>query len=290
MVNEGLHYDSYYKFVTSAGVALLLVPFIAYGFFCSQLEVVQISEEDFNRLSARSRQLVEQRMGLMELDSQLIAYAFLFSFLLGLAFVVYGVKHWLEIQRVKDEGDKAEAAQKIRQLNQSTYKEILDGAISEVGADAKGPSGESNDVIDPVSTALEIEDVCIARVADLLGDDYFMRKRVWMRTQAQDGKSLFDAIAQSEVDGKQDIVIEVMYVWKVIADVWVERLCMKLDKCAATYMQVNPNFRYLTIVVSDGLSIEGVRKQALGIVVPNIGEARNDVRVIDKGKIDSFEI
>lgn len=101
---QQLQYDSYYKFIVSSGIALLVAPTALLLYLISGKEILLIKQEDMEALCTESRTLLHIKLQYL---SAIYRYAFVICIglsVFGCMLIWYGCKKWKVIQknRMKD--------------------------------------------------------------------------------------------------------------------------------------------------------------------------------------------
>ena len=84
-----LQYDSFYKFLVSAGIILIIFPIIALGFFFNS-EILILSQNEFDNLSEHSLRAICQKENILHFIITIFPFVACGLFLFGVGLLIYG--------------------------------------------------------------------------------------------------------------------------------------------------------------------------------------------------------
>ena len=230
-----LQYDSFYKFLVSAGIILIVFPVAGLVFFINS-DVLLITQSEYQNLSDYSLQALQQKETFCHFMSSLFPNIAVIFLLIGFVLLIYGCYKWNGIQSQLDDQVKyATIMQKIN-AEKMTAEEVLRKATAET-LDTESDTAESqptdhnteqNTQVDPVSDMqdkphnldnrlndplyhrvmryLEVEDVCYNRMFEQYGKHYNMQRHVKIAGKEYD----FIGVSKSKHNNR-DILFEVKY-------------------------------------------------------------------------------
>lgn len=103
---DKLQYDSFYKFLVSAGVVLVAAPlFGLYYLLCNGNQIL-LSQADYEALSNTSMQFVQQRDKTIFYTLKALPWILVGLITVGLGCLIYGGIKWHNIQKELDEQTK----------------------------------------------------------------------------------------------------------------------------------------------------------------------------------------
>lgn len=120
-----LQYDSYYKFLVSAGIILIVFPIIALGFFFNS-ELLIISQNEYDNLSEYSLRAIGQKEDIWRFVINIFPCVVCILLVFGFFLLVYGCYRWSKIQKQLDDQVISETIiKKINAKKMSTGEVIL---------------------------------------------------------------------------------------------------------------------------------------------------------------------
>lgn len=227
---DKIEYDSFYKFIVSMGIGLVVIPIVGSYYLISNSYSIIISEEKYNNLSVASKSFVDKKIYWIStiFNSLPIIATVLIS--IGIILVIIGSIKWYNIQKEMDKkivlgNDNLELDKKEKMKN-LTPSEILEKVLvqikednsttqnSEKVDDMKDNTDKNKQAVereikernsmDVLSKYIEIENKCLKWVEDKYRRDYIINQNVRI------GMQEFDIIGISKINNI-DILFEVKY-------------------------------------------------------------------------------
>ena len=96
---DKLQYDSFYKFMVSAGVVLVAAPLVGLYYLLSNGNQILITQTEYESLSATSMQFVQQRDQTILHVLKALPWLLGGLILIGLVCLIYGGIKWHNIQK-----------------------------------------------------------------------------------------------------------------------------------------------------------------------------------------------
>lgn len=207
---DKLQYDSFYKFMVSAGVVLVAAPlFGLYYLLCNGNQIL-ISQVEYDALSPASMQFLEQRDKIILVILRVLPCLLVTLILIGLICLFYGGVKWHNIQKEIDMQTKLKTQEQKFNVEKLTASEIAVKAIDEVANESEAQNEQhktANNVsfgYHNVIKAIEIENLCYSYVCQRHSRAYDVQQNVKLNNYA------CDIIAVSKID-KVDYLFEIKY-------------------------------------------------------------------------------
>lgn len=248
---DKLQYDSFYKFLVSTGIVLIVTPLLGVYYFLCNCKDLLIDKINVDLLSEVSLQLLNQREALLSFVLKYIPLFCLVSFTIGLISLVYGGIKWHKIQLELDEQTILKTKEQQATIKALTASEIAEKAINEAISDGnmQTETKDSNIITrnDRILKGLQIQDKCFSYIRHILPDKYYD-----IQQNVRINSSDFDIIAQAKYK-RTDLIYEVKYYTTlsskgVIRDI-VQRIKLRKSEyseslnrdCEATLLIVVPD-------------------------------------------------
>jgi len=126
-----LQYDSFYKFIVSLGLVLVVFPMVVFYFIFKETGGFLISEMEFRELSAFSLRFLENRDILWQFFISFFPVACVVSMGIGLLLFFYGLFHWKKIQKEYDAQICMKTKKDQKELEKMSPIEIVTEKIGE---------------------------------------------------------------------------------------------------------------------------------------------------------------
>ena len=241
-MNE-LQYDSFYKFLVSAGVVLIAAPlFGLYYVLCNGNQIL-ISQADFDALSETSSQFVRQRDQILLYVLRVLPYILIALILLGLICLIYGGIKWRNIQKELDEQTRLKTKEQKANIQKLTATEIAEKVVTETIDEQKLQSVEIL-TKDKISQAFHIENLCFEYIKRKYSKGYTVQQNIKFNKYA------CDVIATSHKDNV-DFLFEIKYWTQIPPRNVLNRIIERMGKMGIAYEStVHRNFRCILMIVT----------------------------------------
>ena len=263
-----LQYDSFYKFLVSAGIILIIFPIIALGFFFNS-EILILSQNEFDNLSEHSLRAICQKENILHFIITIFPFVACGLLLLGVVLLIYGCYKWSKIQNHLDEQVEFDTTIKKINAKKMSAEEIVNKASFEVSetevpfdidpvindsnpnsdVDKKGNyKAKSQDIrnshINHIIDYMKVERMCFMEVNRQYGKRYDLQNNVKIDNIE------YDFIAVSKYDNI-DIIFEVKYLRSIPASLAISNMLYRLTKAGINYENsAHRNFRLTLIIVT----------------------------------------
>lgn len=274
-----LQYDSFYKFLVSAGIILIIFPIIALGFFFNS-EILILSQNEFDNLSEHSLRAICQKENILHFIITIFPFVACGLLLLGVVLLIYGCYKWRKIQNHLDEQVESDTTIKKINAKKMSAEEIVNKASFEVSetevpfdidpvindsnpksdVDKKGNyKAKSQDIrnshINHIIDYMKVERMCFMEVNRQYGKRYDLQNNVKIDNIE------YDFIAVSKYDNI-DIIFEVKYWRSLPASSAISNMLYRLTKAGINYENsAHRNFRLTLIIVTTNKNIDLIKNR-----------------------------
>jgi len=228
---DKLQYDSFYKFMVSAGVVLVATPLIGLYYLLCNGNQILISQAEYEALSTTSIQFVQQRDQTILCVLKVLPWLLGGLILVGLVCLIYGGIKWHSIQKEIDEQTKLKTREQKFKVEKLSASEIAVKVIDEaVNDNAEQPTTTPNMSVTRthVVKALEIENLCYSYIFKQHSRSYTVQQNVRLDNYA------CDIIAASKID-RIDYLFEIKYWTRVPNSPLLSRVVKRMEDMKTTY-------------------------------------------------------
>ena len=197
---EKLQYDSFYKFLVSLGLVLIITPFIGVYYLLNYSNENLLTVNKYTELSQKSLGIIEKKENILNLFLTLAPYIFIFTTILGIFLLIYGIIKWKNLQKEIDEQTTIKTKVERTQLEKLTANEVLQKIESEEEINTK----DKKQIYNRIQDAIMVEGFCFEYLSNQLSKDYIVEQNVRI------DNSIFDIVALSKKN-KNDLIYEIKY-------------------------------------------------------------------------------
>jgi hypothetical protein len=205
-----LEYGDYYKFVASAGIALLLIAWLVPWAFLREPFDLTLEVSKVALLTPEAQGVIHRRQHLIAIVMSVVPVISVILSLVGAVLTACGLLKWRARQTVRDRGEDLDVEKKHRELQNMSRQEVEDKASKEAERLEDLPM-HARAVSPPTSSIyLAIESAVLDRLRRCFGANVQSNQRL--------GKAEFDAIVKS---GSERIIVEIKYIRKGFYQGWL---------------------------------------------------------------------
>lgn len=197
---EKLQYDSFYKFLVSLGLVLIITPFIGVYYLLNYSNENLLTVNKYTELSQKLFGIIEKKENILNLFLTLAPYIFIFTTILGIFLLIYGIIKWKNLQKEIDEQTTIKTKVERTQLEKLTANEVLQKIESEEEINTK----DKKQIYNRIQDAIMAESFCFEYLSNQLSKDYIVEQNVRI------DNSIFDIVALSKKN-KNDLIYEIKY-------------------------------------------------------------------------------
>lgn len=211
---QRLEYDSYYKFLVSMGIVLVVTPIIILGIFLSGRFDLIMSQADFEGLCAESARAVNLHFTIAKALPWAFLVCSIIAFIAGGRLIHLGCKEWKVIQGKQNKKLHLEVEDLDTKVHNLSPEEKANNKIDEILESQKYMHDISELKLDTstietgkiiarkVLESTDAEDKCAKIIRDEIGADYTIVQNVKV------GHFEYDIIALTN-NNKEDVIYEV---------------------------------------------------------------------------------
>ncbi|MDO4972678.1 MAG: hypothetical protein Q4E38_00570 [Eubacteriales bacterium] len=226
-----LQYDSFYKFMVSAGVVLVAAPLIGLYYLLCNGNQILLSQSEYDELSYSSMQFIQQRDQTILYVLRVLPWLLVCLIVLGLGCLIYGGIKWHSIQKEIDEQTKLKTREQQINVEKLSATEIAEKAIDEAADEHENqPSIDSNVSLEKsrVVKALEIENLCYSFVFKQHSRSYNIQQNIRVDNYA------CDILAVSQID-RIDYLFEIKYWTSFPSAALLNRVVKRMEDLRLAY-------------------------------------------------------
>ena len=249
LVMDNLQYDTFYKFIVSVGIVLIIAPLVCLHYLASGSYDIIMTQEEANILSEFSSNLLNTKVKYVHIFYKYLPFICIVFIAIGLLCVVCGCLKWFQIQETLDQITKLDLEEKELHIQNMSAQEIAEKVINE---DLENHENSNSDFQTSPSysiasarirRAFEIEDACYNYLKNKLKHKYNVHQNVKV------GDCEYDIIASSKYDNI-DLLYEIKYWRNPVSEATLVHLINQSQKQGISYETiVHRNFRFVILIV-----------------------------------------
>lgn len=238
---DKLQYDSFYKFVVSGSLVIIVAPLIIMHFWISGSYDLMITQEALDSLTVEAAELMMYKLRITKAIYDMLPVMFCICELVGVILLIWGCYKWYSIQTVLDRIPKLDVEEKDRRLKQMDESEVVEKIVEE----KKEENGSENNTEEVIINGLKIEELYFKRLKSSIGNDYRLRRNVRIKDIA------YDIIARSLKDNV-DIIYDIKYWERIPSETSLNSIFKHLSIASYEYERnMHRNKRIVLVIVSD---------------------------------------
>lgn len=251
---EHINYDSFYKFLTSLGIIIAVIPFAAVLFLFTDSFNLQISETDLVEYTKTAQDVIRLKQSIPLLVEKWHIWI-IFAFILfgGIALTCIGMKKWYELQKLDDICKKRDADKAMETIRKNTVDMSDEQIIQKNTDDMFGGQNIQNDIYSRSASS-------VAMKCFLIEQKFFNlvkstnRSRL-VKCNIMIGDCEYDMVVFSTQLFEKDYVYEIKYMRKDITSGRIERYREQMKKLKQNFAEKLNRIPYmvLAIIVPDDL-------------------------------------
>lgn len=243
---DKLQYDSFYKFMVSAGVVLITAPLVGlYYLLCNDNQVL-LSQEEYDALSSNSLQFLQQRDQTVFYLLRVLPWLLCTLIVIGLVCLLYGGIKWHSMQIELDEQTRLKTQEQRLNIKQLSSSEVVEKVAREIDDENNGES-ISSQTLKPKSSVLKvisIENQCYSYLIRKKSRSYVFHQNVKV------GNMEYDIIATSK-NNNIDMLYEVKYYSKETNGSSLNNTLSRLESMGPNYETiVHRNWKTILMIVT----------------------------------------
>ena len=254
---DKLQYDSFYKFMVSVGIVLIVAPLAGLYYLLYNGNQVLISQTEYDALTPNSQSFVLLRDSSVQFILRVLPWFLIVLILIGLGCLIYGSVKWLRMQRELDEQTKLKTQEQKLGIRKLTSLEVVGKTIEKYSNNCGSNtfSGNTNkkqimlhaiiqDEKHRLSNAIIIESQCYSYIVDKLSKEYEIYQNV--RVGSRD----YDIIAMSEKHNI-DLLFEIKIIRDEMNEYLSDSILLQLINMGEEYeSSIHRNWRSILFIVA----------------------------------------
>ena len=253
---DKLQYDSFYKFMVSAGVVLVAAPLVGLYYLLCNGNQILITQTEYESLSATSMQFVQQRDQTILHVLKALPWLLGGLILIGLVCLIYGGIKWHNIQKEIDEQTKLKTKEQRFNVDKLSASEIAEKVIDEVADEyveqVTTPAEVSFEKAHVVK-AIEIENLCYIYIKKQYSRNYDVQQNVKIDSYG------CDILAISKKN-EMDYLFEIKYWIRYPSISFFYRVARRMDEMKAIYeSKTQRNCKCILMIVTLDESKEDIQ-------------------------------
>lgn len=247
---DKLQYDSFYKFIVSVGIVLIVAPLFCLHYLVSGSYDIIMTQEEANNLSEISSDFLSIKIQYVQNIFKYLPIICIVFIIIGVIFTFWGCLKWLQIQKTLDQITKLDLEEKELHIQSMSAQEIAEKVINEDIENHENSNSDS--LITPsnstasfrIRKAFEIEDACYSYLKNKLKRKYNVHQNVKV------GNCDYDIIASSKYNNI-DLLYEIKYWNNPVSKATLARLVNQIENRGISYENTaHRNFRFIILIIS----------------------------------------
>lgn len=246
---DKLQYDSFYKFIVSVGVVLIVAPLFCFHYLVSGSYDIIMTQEEANNLSKISSDFLSIKIRYAQNIYKYLPIFCIMFIVIGIIFTFWGCAKWLQMQKTFDQITKLDLEEKELHIKSMSAQEIAEKII---GEDIESHEfSDSNSYISPsysatssrIRKAFEIEDACYNYLKNKLKRKYNVHPNVKVDNFE------YDIIASAKYNNI-DLLYEIKYWNNLISKATLARLVDHVEQLGISYQNTtHRNFHFIILII-----------------------------------------
>ena len=246
---DNLQYDSFYKFIISVGIVLIVAPLFYLHYLVSGSYDIMISQEEANNLSQISSDFLSIKIQYIHAIFEYLPIVCLVSISIGIFFTLWGSLKWLHIQKTLDKITKLDLEEKELHIQSMSAQEIAEKVIQEDIENHEAINTDPQKIHSYTTTssrirkAFEVEEASYNYLKKKLKRKYNVLQNVKV------GNYEYDIIATSKYNNI-DLLYEIKCWNNPVTKSTLVRFISKIEQRGVAYENtVHRNFRFIILIV-----------------------------------------
>lgn len=230
-----VNYDSFYKFIVSLGIILMMLPFAVLIFLVTNSFDLYVTKTDLAQYSKTAQKVINWRQSLpLLIQEKFIWWIVGVCSIAGVALIIYGLKKWHELQKLDDLCKMREAEKQKEAIEKNTVQ-MSDEQIIQKAVFDEGPSTN-------VMKGFIIQQKFFEFIKDT-------KKEYIVKSNIMIGKFEYDVIAFSNKAFEKDYVYEVKYLKRNLSSHQIEQWREKMEKLKTNFSTMLNRIPYMTLTI-----------------------------------------
>lgn len=270
-----LEYGDYYKFLASAGIALLAGAVVVPWMFLREPFDLALEASKITLFTPEAQNIIHTRQHLIAVAVHCMPYASGAMAVAGGVLTGLGLYPWRLRQSVRDKGEDLQNEKLSKELTDMSPKQIETKAKNDLeDADESEPALTAVQPHLTLSAVLAVEQALLSRIGSCLGSS------MKVLTHQRLGNVEYDAIVRPRT--RQRIIVEIKYIRKGFNRGWLSETFSNLASRMALYSKTFDEETYGVLIVVIATSHSPLARKVL--------ELSHEVRESDASRLDRIRV
>lgn len=246
---DNLQYDSFYKFIVSVGIVLIVAPLFCLHYLVSGSYDIIISQEEANNLSQISSDFLSIKIQYIHAIFKYLPIICFVFISIGIIFTLWGSLKWLHIQKTLDKITKLDLEEKELHIQSMSAQEIAEKIIQEDIENHESINTDPQKIHSYAATSSRIRKVFEVEEASYNYLKKKLKKRYNILQNVKVGNYEYDIIATSKYNNI-DLLYEIKYWNNPVTKSTLVRFISKIEQHGVAYENTaHRNFRFIILIV-----------------------------------------
>lgn len=263
-----IQYDTFYKFIVSIGIILIITPILGFHYILSGSYDIIISADEYAKLSSVSLKIMENKSNLLFFIYYIFPFILFTLLIAGIICLYWGGKRWAFIQKKLDkqidynlEKDRIAIKMSLSEIVNNTMHEVDETLENNTNDESVASINlvESNDYRTRLINAFQAEDKCFTLIRTELSSTHTISRNIKVNGME------YDIIATSE-RYDYDNLYEIKY-WTRISSLTLKTVLERIQKAGDNYEQtLGRKFQFILMIVLPSENAEQLKTQIEKII------------------------
>lgn len=238
-----IEYDSFYKFVISIGVVMIVFPIVGLNIFLGNKYDLILTVNEIEMLTEKAKSIVEKRQYILGHIVELMPMVFTMSVILGACAVLFGSIKWYKIQKLVDEKHKLENKHLEKQIHQLSLEEVATNII-------KYEDGINSDNVQEFMNTFGNAFIMKNAGIEFIKKEYYTSNGNYtVEPYIKIGNTNYDLIAEGRGLLDKDYIYEIKYAQGLINEKWVNSIFNRLKDKRSIYSDIKNRMPYAVLII-----------------------------------------
>lgn len=285
-----IEYDSFYKFLVSIGIILLVLPIILFVFILKEPFDLLVTTEEIQNITTTAQQIIYQRQYIISILLKYSLIICIFFYIAGVNLIVIGSKKWYEIQIKIDKKQELEYEDLLLSISKMTDVEKLKKLETDIAelesekeditnVDSKtSPNSDAGSIpeikLKPEDLDINLENILKSETKYKISEYFEIESKVYelMREKYSNthilennirlGMDEYDILAISKnINTNSDIIFETKYLKSIITMSSLFRMGKQLkERNVRYYNKTNRTASLILVIVAESSIYEKIKE------------------------------
>ena len=230
-----VNYDSFYKFLVSLGIVLIILPLTFLTFMITNSFDLQIIEADLSKYTQTAQDVIKWRQSIPLLVKEKYVWFLAAGIgIMGICLVIYGLVKWYKLQQIDDICKEYEANKLMKDIEKRTEKMSYEQTAKKAGAGYESA---------PLAAKVFMIEQKYLNYVKSIKPKYVVESNVII------GKLEYDVVAFARDRFEKDYVYEVKYLTSNITTQRIEEYREQLERSRTNFSNTFNRLPYMTLAI-----------------------------------------